>query len=112
MSDLLSEDELNALSEGVADGSIPVDTGFNTRTKVRKHDLASEDSTLGVNLGSVEMINERFIRLFRLGLVEVLRSTPKILGRNAMLTSENLLINSSKFLNNLDSEMPVVRNIL
>ena len=78
MSDLLSEDELNALSEGVADGSIPVDTGFNTKTKVRKHDLASEDSTLGVNLGSVEMINERFIRLFRLGLVEVLRSTPKI----------------------------------
>lgn len=78
MSDLLSEDELNALSEGVADGSIPVDTGFNTRTRVRKHDLASEDSTLGVNLGSVEMINERFIRLFRLGLVEVLRSTPKI----------------------------------
>ena len=79
MSDLLSEDELNALSEGVADGSIPVDTGFNTKTKVRKHDLASEDSTLGVNLGSVEMINERFIRLFRLGLVEVLRSTPKII---------------------------------
>jgi flagellar motor switch protein FliM len=78
MSELLSEDELSALSEGVADGSIPVDTGFNTRTKVRKHDLASEDSTLGVNLGSVEMINERFIRLFRLGLVEVLRSTPKI----------------------------------
>lgn len=78
MAELLSEDELNALSEGVADGSIPVDTGFNTKTKVRKHDLASEDSTLGVNLGSVEMINERFIRLFRLGLVEVLRSTPKI----------------------------------
>ena len=77
MADLLSEDELKALSEGVADGSIPVDTGFNTRSKVRKHDLASEDSTLGVNLGSVEMINERFIRLFRLGLVEVLRSTPK-----------------------------------
>ena len=60
MADLLSEDELKALSEGVADGSIPVDTGFNTRSKVRKHDLASEDSTLGVNLGSVEMINERF----------------------------------------------------
>ena len=78
MSDLLSEDELKALSEGVADGSIDVDSGFNTKTKVRKHDLASEDSTLGVNLGSVEMINERFIRLFRLGLVEVLRSTPKI----------------------------------
>ena len=60
MSDLLSEDELKALSEGVADG-IPVDTGYNTRTKVKKHDLASEDSTLGVNLSSVEMINERLL---------------------------------------------------
>ena len=59
MSDLLSEDELKALSEGVADGTIPVDTGYNVRTKVKKHDLASEDSTLGVNLSSVEMINER-----------------------------------------------------
>ena len=77
MSDLLSEDELKALSEGVADGSIAVDTGYNTRIKVKKHDLAAEDSSLGINLGSVEMINERFIRLFRLGLVEVLRSTPK-----------------------------------
>ena len=77
MSDLLSEDELKALSEGVADGSIAVDTGYNTQTKVKKHDLAAEDSSLGINLSSVEMINERFIRLFRLGLVEVLRSTPK-----------------------------------
>ena len=73
-----SEDELKALSEGVADGTIPVDTGYNTRTKVKKHDLASEDSTLGVNLSSIEMINERFIRLFRLGLVEVPKINPKM----------------------------------
>ena len=35
MSDLLSEDELKALSEGVADGSIAVDTGYNTKIKVK-----------------------------------------------------------------------------
>lgn len=75
---LLTPDELNALAEGVEDGSIAVDTGFNTRANFKKHDLASEDSSLGVNLASLDMINERFIRMFRLGLVEMLRSSPKV----------------------------------
>ena len=75
---LLTPDELTALAEGVQDGSIAVDTGFNTSAKVKKHDLASEDSSLGVNLTSLDMINERFIRMFRLGLVEMLRSSPKV----------------------------------
>ena len=60
------------------DGSIPVDTGFNTTARVKKHDLASEDSSLGVNITSIDMINERFIRTFRLGLVEMLRTSPKV----------------------------------
>jgi len=77
-SNLLSDEELAALSEGVRDGSIETDTGFNTRVRVRKHDLASEDSSLGVNVSAVDMINERFIRLFRLGLLEVLRTSPRV----------------------------------
>jgi len=75
---LLSADELSALAEGVNDGSIAVDTGFNTAARVRKHDIASEDSSLGVNVASIDMINERFIRLFRPGLMDVLRSSPRI----------------------------------
>ena len=75
---LLSADELSALAEGVSDGSIAVDTGFNTAARVRKHDIASEDSSLGVNVTSIDMINERFIRLFRPGLLEVLRSSPRV----------------------------------
>jgi flagellar motor switch protein FliM len=75
---LLTPDELTALAEGVQDGSIPVDTGFNTAVRVKKHDLASEDSSLGVNVTALDMINERFIRMFRLGLVEMLRSSPKV----------------------------------
>jgi flagellar motor switch protein FliM len=73
---LLTPDELSALAEGVQDGSIPVDTGFNTAVRVKKHDLASEDSSLGVNITALDMVNERFIRMFRLGLVEMLRSSP------------------------------------
>ena len=75
---LLSPEELDALAAGLDSGSIEVDTGFNTGAKVRKHDLASEDSSLGVNISSIDMINERFIRQFRLGLLEVLRTSPRI----------------------------------
>ena len=76
-SNLLSQEELAALASGIDDGTIAVDTGFNLTTRVKKHDLASEDSSLGVNVASIDMINERFVRTFRLGLLEMLRSSPR-----------------------------------
>lgn len=75
---LLSPEELDALSAGIEDGSIESDTGLNTAAAALKHDLTNEDSSLGVNVGAVDMINERFVRQFRHGLLEVLRTTPKI----------------------------------
>jgi len=75
---LLSPDELTALTEGIKDGLIEVDTGYNTQARVSKHDLTSEDSSLGVNVSSIDMINERFIRMFRFGLLEVLRTSPRV----------------------------------
>lgn len=75
---LLSPEELSALSAAVDDGSLSVDTGYNLDAQVRKHDLTTEDSSLGINVASLDMINERFIRLFRLGMLEVLRTSPRI----------------------------------
>ena len=77
-SNLLSQEELDALAAGIEDGSIESDTGINTGSRAVKHDLTNEDSSLGVNVGAVDMINERFVRQFRLGLLEVLRTTPKV----------------------------------
>ena len=71
---LLSPEELSALSAAVDDGTLSVDTGYNLDAQVRKHDLTTEDSSLGINVASLDMINERFIRLFRLGMLEVLRT--------------------------------------
>jgi len=82
---LLTPDELSSLPEGVKDGSIPVDTGFNTKARIKKYDLASEDSSLGVNVSSLDMINERFIRVFRLGLLEMLRTSPKVNGTQVQI---------------------------
>ena len=75
---LLTNEELDALSEGVSSGDIEVDTGVNTGLTVVKHDLAAEDSSLGVNVTALDMIAERFIRLFRLGMLETLRTSPRI----------------------------------
>lgn len=75
---LLTEDELKALTEGIDSGDVEVDTGLNVHANVVKHDLTAEDSTLGVNLTSIDMVNERFIRLFRLGLLDVLRTSPRV----------------------------------
>jgi flagellar motor switch protein FliM len=75
---LLSNEELAALSASIDDGSLDTQSGYNLDVQVRKHDLAAEDSTLGVNVASLDMINERFIRLFRLGMLEVLRTSPRM----------------------------------
>ena len=75
---LLSAEEIEALASGLEDGSIDTTSGYNVSMPVRKHDLAAEDSSLGVNVASLDMINERFIRLFRLGMLEVLRTSPRI----------------------------------
>lgn len=75
---LLSKEEIDALTAGIESGSLEVDTGFNVEVRARKHDLTNEDSSLGVNVSAIDMINERFIRLFRLGLLEVLRTSPRV----------------------------------
>ena len=75
---LLSPEELDALAAGIEDGTIESNTGINTGTEAVKHDLTNEDSSLGVNVAAIDMINERFVRQFRAGLLDVLRTTPKI----------------------------------
>ena len=75
---LLSSEELAALSASLSDDGTDTTPGYNLDVQVRKHDLAAEDSSLGVNVASLDMINERFIRLFRLGMLEVLRTSPRM----------------------------------
>ncbi len=75
---LLSQDELTALSAVMAEAAVNPSAPYNMELSWRKHDLAAEDSSLGVNVASLDMINERFIRLFRLGLLELLRTSPRL----------------------------------
>ncbi|KRG71062.1 flagellar motor switch protein FliM [Pseudoxanthomonas dokdonensis] len=73
MSDLLSQDEIDALLHGVDSGAIeteepPLDPGV-----ARSYDFASQDRIVRGRLPTLEMINERFIRTWRIGLFNLLR---------------------------------------
>jgi flagellar motor switch protein FliM len=76
-------------------------SGYNVDVQVRKHDLAAEDSSLGVNVASLDMINERFIRLFRLGMLEVLRTSPR------MNPTRTQIVRFGDYLNELKAPLSV-----
>jgi len=74
-SELLSEEEILALVEL---GENDEGQAYNLDTDAQGYDIASEDSTLTSHLGSLDMINERFARFFRISLKSLLRYQPKI----------------------------------
>ena len=73
----LTEDELLAISDSMSDSASNVINASGNSLAV-SHDLAREDSALGFNQAAVDLVNERFSRQVRMGLIEVLRTTPKI----------------------------------
>jgi flagellar motor switch protein FliM len=77
--DLLSQDEIDALLHGVDSGDVetngdePIDTD-----EARPYDFASQDRIVRGRLPTLEMINERFARYFRTSLFGMLRRTADI----------------------------------
>lgn len=75
--DLLSQEEIDALLHGPGDTE---DSGSNTSTtpKVRPYDPASQQRVIRERLHSLDIINERFARHFRVGLFNLIRRSPDI----------------------------------
>lgn len=79
VSDLLTQDEIDALLHGVdsgdieSDGDEPLDEGT-----AKSYDFASQDRIVRGRLPTLEMINERFARHFRISLFSMLRRTAEI----------------------------------
>lgn len=74
----LTDEEIEALSsmemsENTSSADVSAQLG-----DVKAHNLATEDRTIGINLSAIDMITERFTRHLRLGLLEVLRTSPRI----------------------------------
>ena len=73
----LTEEELLAIADSMSESASDVINASGNSLAI-SHDLAREDSAVGFNQAAVDLVNERFARQVRMGLIEVLRTTPKI----------------------------------
>jgi len=79
VNDLLSQEEIDALLHGVSGGDVETgsDEGLDDG-ETRNYDFAVEDRIVRGRLPTLEMINERFARHFRISLFNLLRRTAEI----------------------------------
>ena len=77
--DILSQDEVDALLGGVDDGAIDTsaeDNGIDGEAKA--FDFNNQERIIRGRLPTLEMINDRFSRYFRVSFFNLLRKTPEV----------------------------------
>jgi len=78
-SDLLSQDEIDALLSGVDGGDVDVEPEEPVDPEaVDGYDFSSQDRIVRGRMPTLELINERFARNLRMGLFDVLRRSPVV----------------------------------
>ncbi|MBA1146986.1 flagellar motor switch protein FliM [Ectothiorhodospiraceae bacterium WFHF3C12] len=76
--DILSQDEIDALLHGIDDGGVETDGEEGADGEVRSFDFKTQDRIVRGRMPTLEMINERFARLLRIGLFNMLRRAPEV----------------------------------
>ncbi len=78
MNDLLSQEEIDALLHGVDSGDVETEGGGPGEGEAATYDFTSQDRIVRGRMPTLEMINERFARHFRISLFNMLRRTAEI----------------------------------
>ncbi|WP_133479856.1 flagellar motor switch protein FliM [Cognatilysobacter segetis] len=99
--DLLSQDEIDALLHGVDAGAIEVEPPA-APGEARNYDFASQDKIVRGRLPTLEMINERFARTWRIGLFNLLRRSADLSVRGIDLIRFGEYMHSLQVPNNLN----------
>lgn len=76
--EILNQDEIDALLRGVDDGAVPTAPPPETPGEVRVFDIATQVRLVRGRMPTLEMINDRFARQFRIGLFNMLRRSAEI----------------------------------
>ncbi len=76
--DVLSQDEIDALLHGVDDGDIETEAEDMNDGTARSFDFNSQERIVRGRLPTLEMINERFARNFRVSMFNMLRRQAEI----------------------------------
>lgn len=74
----LSQEEVDALLEGVTGESQKLEADVEESGGVRKYDIASQERIVRGRMPTMEIINERFARNFRIGLFNFIRRSPEV----------------------------------
>lgn len=99
--DLLSQDEIDALLHGVDAGAIEIEPPA-APGEARPYDFASQDRIVRGRLPTLEMINERFARTWRIGLFNLLRRSADLSVRGIDLIRFGEYMHSLQVPNNLN----------
>ena len=75
--DVLSQDEIDALLHGVDNGAVKTEDAVPPG-EARQYDFTNQVRIVRGRMPTLEMINERFARLFRASLFNMLRRTPEV----------------------------------
>ena len=88
--ELLSQDEIDALLHGVDSGKVDTTPAPAAPGEARSFDFATQERIVRGRMPTLEMVNERFARLFRISLFNMLRRTPEltVVGVETMKFSE------------------------
>ncbi|KPF58500.1 flagellar motor switch protein FliM [beta proteobacterium AAP51] len=75
---ILSQDEVDALLQGITGESQKLEQEDAPTTGVRDYDLASQERIVRGRMPTMEVINERFARNIRIGLFNFIRKSPEV----------------------------------
>jgi flagellar motor switch protein FliM len=75
---ILSQDEVDALLQGITGESQKLEQEDAPATGVRDYDLASQERIVRGRMPTMEVINERFARNIRIGLFNFIRKSPEV----------------------------------
>lgn len=91
---ILSQDEISALLQGVDTGTVSTDKPPASPGEVLSYDLVGNDRIVRGRLPTLEMINERFVRQWRNGLYSMLHRSVAVTVRGVEMVGFNEYIHS------------------
>ena len=101
--DILSQDEIDALLTGVDSGDVETENDeVIEEGEARAYDFSSQDRIVRGRMPTLEMINERFARNFRITLFNFLRRSPTISVDGVQMTKFGEYIHSLFMPSNLN----------
>ncbi|HZX49022.1 MAG TPA: flagellar motor switch protein FliM, partial [Nitrospirota bacterium] len=78
MEKILSQDEVNALLKGIDSGDVTAGASSADENGCRNYDLTSHERVIRGRMPTLEIINERFARIFQVSMSALLKKMVEV----------------------------------